>query len=200
MYNVKPNLWLGFHGCDKEVGLNLLNNPKSIKFSKNDYDWLGHGFYVWENNYDRALQWASEKADRVGRNKYQPFVLGVVYTLDNCFDLTDKESLDLLKQGYLSFSEIKKGNVPTNKDIKEDTNKDKILRELDCAVINFTCDIVEVIGKENPLKYKPFDTVRGVFTEGGPAFQGASIQSKTHIQVSIRNNACIKGFFLPRNI
>lgn len=44
----------------------------------------------------------------------------------------------------------------------------------------------------------PFDTVRGVFTEGGPAFEGAGIQLKSHIQVCIRNLNCIKGFFIPR--
>ncbi len=44
----------------------------------------------------------------------------------------------------------------------------------------------------------PFDTVRVIFTEGGPAFDGAGIQSKNHIQVCIRNLDCIKGLFIPR--
>jgi hypothetical protein len=43
-----------------------------------------------------------------------------------------------------------------------------------------------------------FDTARGVFTEGGPAFEGAGIQTKNHIQICIRNENCIKGFFIPR--
>jgi hypothetical protein len=47
-------------------------------------------------------------------------------------------------------------------------------------------------------EYKIFDSSRGVFTEGGPAFPGAGIQSKNHIQICIRNPNCIKGFFLPR--
>jgi hypothetical protein len=37
-----------------------------------------------------------------------------------------------------------------------------------------------------------------VFTEGGPAFPGAGIQEKNHIQICIRNSNSIKGFFLPR--
>ena len=45
---------------------------------------------------------------------------------------------------------------------------------------------------------KRFDTVRGIFTEGGPVFEGAGIQSKNHIQICIRNLNCIKGFFIPR--
>ncbi len=45
---------------------------------------------------------------------------------------------------------------------------------------------------------KSFDTVRGVFTEGGPAFEGSGVQKKNHIQVCIRNLNCVKGFFIPR--
>ena len=47
---------------------------------------------------------------------------------------------------------------------------------------------------------KHFDTIRGVFTEGGPAFEGAGIQAKNHIQICIRNLNCIKGFFIPRKL
>jgi hypothetical protein len=45
---------------------------------------------------------------------------------------------------------------------------------------------------------KLFDSARGVFTEGGPAYPGAGILEKSHIQICIRNSNCIKGFFLPR--
>ncbi|UPK68548.1 hypothetical protein [Chitinophaga filiformis] len=45
---------------------------------------------------------------------------------------------------------------------------------------------------------KMFDTVRGVFTEGGPAFTGAGILEKNHIQICVRNLNSIMGFFVPR--
>jgi hypothetical protein len=45
---------------------------------------------------------------------------------------------------------------------------------------------------------KIFDSTRGVFTEGGPAFEGAGLFEKSHIQICIRNPNCILGFFLPR--
>jgi hypothetical protein len=47
-------------------------------------------------------------------------------------------------------------------------------------------------------EFKLFDSARGVFTEGGPAYPGAGILEKSHIQICIRNSNCIKGFFLPR--
>lgn len=43
-----------------------------------------------------------------------------------------------------------------------------------------------------------FDSTRRAFLEGGPAFPGAGIHKKSHIQICIRNINCIKGFFIPR--
>lgn len=93
--------------------------------------------------------------------------------------------------------------LTTNKDIKEDTHKDKILRELDCTTIEFMHqeilnNIITDKKQAGFSEYKMFDTVRGVFTEGGPAFPGTGIFDKSHIQICIRNLNCIKGFFLPR--
>jgi len=61
MYNVRPNLLIGFHGCDLDICNSLLNNPNKIRQSEKPYDWLGHGVYFWENNYERALHWAKKK-------------------------------------------------------------------------------------------------------------------------------------------
>lgn len=58
-------------------------------------------------------------------------------------------------------------------------------------MLNFGLDIVER-GPE-----PSFQTVRGVFTEGDPAFPGAGIQSKTHVQVAVRDLDCILGYFRP---
>lgn len=61
MYDVRPNLIIGFHGCDEAVRQQLLNNPNKIRMSEKPYDWLGNGFYFWENNLQRAYQWAVQK-------------------------------------------------------------------------------------------------------------------------------------------
>jgi hypothetical protein len=42
-----------------------------------------------------------------------------------------------------------------------------------------------------------FDTVRGLFVEGEPIFEGAEIYHKTHSEIAVRNERCIKGYFLP---
>jgi len=62
--------------------------------------------------------------------------------------------------------------IPQNEDLKDDIFKDKILRNLDCAAIEYM--------------------------QGGPAFEGAGLFERTHIQICIRNPNCIQGFFMPR--
>ena len=196
---------LGFHGCDESVRNQLVQNPNSVKRSQEVFDWLGHGFYVWENNYERALQWAKDKKKRGKLTK--PSVLGVVYQLDHCLDFTDSAFIDILSEYYLlmkaDFSFLNK-KLPKNQDLPKDQYHDLILRELDCAVIEYLhqkisekIDADVAVSGNSELRH--FDTTRGVFTEGGPAFEGAGIQSKNHIQVCIRNLNCIKGFFIPRD-
>jgi hypothetical protein len=204
MYDQRSNLIIGFHGCDESVRDELINNPQHIKKSEKPYDWLGHGIYFWENNYERALKWATEKANR---NQIQkPAVLGAVLELKYCFDLLDSRFINILKAYYELMVESYKSlgkEIPRNKDLPNDLNKDKIIRELDCTVIEFMHESIlsTVIEDENQKgfsEYKIFDSVRGVFTEGSAIYPGAGIFEKSHIQICVRNPNCIKGFFYPR--
>lgn len=204
IYKSRPNLMIGFHGCDESIRDTLVNNPNDIKKSQESFDWLGNGFYIWENNYTRALKWAQDK--KVRGTLETPSAVGVVYQLDYCLDFTDSEFIDILIDYYNLLKDdllITGKRLPENKNPSADKYNDLILRELDCAVIEYLHQkIEENIKKDIDNKgfstLKPFDSVRGVFTEGGPAFNGAGIQSKNHIQICIRNLNCIKGFFIPR--
>lgn len=204
MYRSRSNLIIGFHGCDADVCSRLLNHPNEILKSEKPYDWLGHGIYFWENNYERAHQWAKDKVHR-GEIK-TPAVIGAVITLDYCLDLLDSQFIEMVRQSYElmveSYDALGK-EVPKNRDLKTDLHKDKIFRDLDCSVIEFLHQKnQELISQDIALNgfslQNKFDSARGVFTEGGPAFNGAGIQLKSHIQICIRNSNCIKGFFLPR--
>ncbi|SIT11760.1 hypothetical protein [Belliella pelovolcani] len=200
MYSNRSNLLIGFHGCDESVAFELLNKPKKVKISEKPFDWLGHGFYVWENNYARALEWAKDKQKR-GKIK-KASVIGVVFTLDHCLDLIDNEFIGIISKYYdlmkVDFQSLGK-ELPKNKDVKEDEHKDLLIRELDCAVIEYLHQkIKEAIESGEEPSLKEFDSARGVFIEGGPAFPGAGVQKKSHIQICIRNMECIKGFFIPR--
>ena len=60
MYPTKAGLLIGFHGCDKSVRDEVVKGKASLNPSKNLYDWLGNGIYFWENNQQRALEFAKE--------------------------------------------------------------------------------------------------------------------------------------------
>ncbi len=204
MYNTRPGLLIGFHGCEASTRDALLENPDTIKKSEKPYDWLGHGMYFWENNADRAFRWARDKKKR-GEIE-TPAVIGAVLDLGYCFDLIDSRFISMIKAYHALLVQTYKDlgqELPQNRDIKNDLHKDKILRELDCKVIEFMHDqiihqVADDIKTQGYSEYKIFDSARGVFTEGGPAYTGAGIVEKTHIQICIRNLNCIKGFFLPR--
>lgn len=199
MYSNRPGLILGFHGCDKTVAEDVVNGKEKLKFSQNDYDWLGYGNYFWDSSPSRALQFAKiiQKYPQVNKstNIKEPAVLGAVISLGFCLDLLDYEKIKLLKLGYdilVENNEAQGKPIPENKAPKG--NKDLLYRNLDCAVIE-TLHQVRKMGD-----HPPFDSVRGVFWEGKELYKNAGFKSKNHIQICIRNPNCIKGFFLPQSL
>jgi hypothetical protein len=204
MYHFRPNLYIGFHGCDESVRDALVKFPNEVEISKKPYDWLGNGFYVWENNYLRAKQWADGKVRRNEITKSS--VVGVIYTLFNCLDFSDSTFIDTISNYYFlmkrDFEEMGI-QMPQNEQADFDIHQDLLVRKLDCSVIEYYQYKLETQIRFQLTGYgysdiNLFDSVRGIFTEGGPAFPGAGIQKKNHIQVCIRNLDMIKGFFIPK--
>lgn len=184
MYSKLPNLVLGFHGCNSETYRNVIQNSQHLKKSENPYDWLGNGIYFWENSYERALDWAQNKY------KEDACVIGAILDLGNCLNLTDYRSTEVLRTGYKILKAKCVGSkMPENKQGRSD--RDLLLRDLDCAVIQMIHDEC----KTNNIP--AYDSVRGVFTEGEEIYPGAGIVEKTHIQICIVNVNCIKGYFAP---
>lgn len=198
MYSTRSGLILGFHGCDKSVAEDILNNKTDLNFSINDYDWLGHGIYFWENSPSRALEFARFLRDHPERSKKpikEPSVLGAVINLGYCLDLLDYQMLNTLKMSYDVFKQAMENQgkkLPVNKNVG--SSKDLLLRELDCAVI-------ETFHEINLKKAgNSYDSVRGVFWEGDFLYPYAGFREKDHIQICVRNPNCIKGYFVPRSI
>ncbi len=187
MYQNLPNLVLGFHGCNKEVFANVIQRGDPLKRSDNSYDWLGNGIYFWEQNYARAYEWA------VNRNgEENAAVIGAVIDLGHCLNLTDSAASEILRTGYrlLELRCTQAGKeLPKNRKSKQ--SSDILLRDLDCAVIQQIHDYMKIVRK------RPFDSVRGIFTEGEPPYPGSAFQERTHVQLCICNPNCIKGYFAP---
>ncbi len=180
-----PQVIYGFHGCDQSVGEAILSGAeRELRKSENDYDWLGHGIYFWEDSPERAYQWAVEcmKNPRLCRGRIKkPFVLGAVINAGHCLNLMTNEGVanlraahDSLQQTF-SIAEANAGNA----------------HNLDRAVINAAIILNQAAGLD------PFDTVRGAFIEGNPIYPGAKLYDKTHIQICVVRPECICGYFLP---
>ena len=93
----------GYHSCDKDIGLQVLNGQARLNLSKNSWDWLADGIYFWEQNPHRAIEYAIEVAQGEQFNKVKiktPFVLGAIIQLGNCLNLVESHSLSILDAAY----------------------------------------------------------------------------------------------------
>lgn len=182
---------IGYHGCEKQVGLDIVSGKKKIEFSKNDYDWLGHGAYFWENNLDRASQWAIQQKKR--RRLKEPFVIGAVISLGHCLDLMSGDSLKLLANQYKIISEyFERAGKALPENSLRSASGEMLLRPLDCMII----ESLHALNKEQGIQ--EFSTARGVFFEGGPLFPGSSFTKQNHIQICVRKHSSILGYFIPQ--
>lgn len=189
----RPSFFIGYHGCRSDVGAAILKRGETFKKRDKSYDWLGPGVYFWENDAVRALDWSSAGLQRKGRGAEKPFVLGAIIDPGNCLDLTLRESMPLLEAAYQDL--VASGEpLPENKDRAGIAQGDKLLRFLDCAVIRRLHTLLEVSG------LPPFDTVRGMFTEGAEVYPGASFLRLTHTQIAVLNPDCIIEVFVPRSL
>lgn len=175
MYSRLPYFVFGFHGCDEKTKQSVLHGDTLLTPSENDYDWLGAGIYFWEQNYQRAQEFA-QTAHENPNIKYtnapihSPAVLGAVIDLGNCLNLIDTAHIRLLQTAYEVFDTAAKMleiNLPEN----QGSYPDKPLRRLDRSVI-------ETLHLIQPRDGSAFDTVRGMFHEGKELYPGAGFREK----------------------
>lgn len=198
MSRLATSFVLGYHGCDRSVGLKAVNGDIDILQSDRDFDWLGPGAYFWESDPKRALEWARWKASR--GDYANPFVVGAVIDFRNCLDLVSRDDVNLLAAAYESFKLVQRKaglTLPRNKSAPGQPNADRVLRFLDCAVIRHLHSILDAQPADARV-IEPFDTVRGMFTEGARAYPGGGFRTQSHVQIAVRNPGCISGVFVPR--
>lgn len=198
MSRLATSFVLGYHGCDRTTGLKAIHGDVDIIQSDKAFDWLGPGAYFWESDPQRALEWAYSK---VASGSYaEPFVIGAVIDLRNCLDLISREDLELLRSAHQAFLKLQQKSglpVPRNRSVRGEPNADRVLRFLDCAVIKHLHSILDA-QPESERRIEPFDTVRGMFTEGKKLYSGSAFRRQSHVQIAVRNTECIRGLFIPR--
>lgn len=199
-YTQLPAFVLGFHGCDSSLAEQIFGGTATdIKPSNNDYDWLGKGVYFWENNFQRALEWAQAmvgKPRRSGAVISNPAVIGAIINPGNCLDFMDQMTIDLARIHYqriVAESHELGTPIPKNTNPRSMADSpDRVYRRLDRAVI----EAIHTSAQENGAQ--PFDTVRAVFLEGQELYPEAGFLERTHIQICVRNPSQIIGYFRPR--
>lgn len=187
---------MGYHGCDKAVAESVLLGRCKLEISHNKYDWLGSGVYFWEYGPERAMQWAVEISQRRPDKIKEPAVLGGLIHLGICFDLLDVRFTEYLRELFPIFKKTMEDQgapMPKNEGLPGNP-KELVLRKLDCALLNWAIPVLEA---ETGQK---FHTVRGVFQEGEPAYEGSAIMRKSHIQIVVRDTSAILGYFKPESL
>ena len=199
MSRLATSFVLGYHGCERGIAERAVAGEIDLLQSEKAYDWLGPGAYFWESDPLRAREWADQKA---ARGEYaNPTVIGAVIDLGECLDLVARENLELVRGAFRALkAELKASGLamPENKSVNGKPDRDRVLRYLDCAVIKHLHTAIEPIPEPERL-VRPFDTVRGMFTEGKRLYPGCGYREKTHVQIAVRTSTCIKGVFFPRH-
>lgn len=189
----RPHIVLGYHGCDRRVGEDILAGEEMVA-ANNGYDWLGTGLYFWEQDPVRAMNWALEARSRHASDKRvsdksvrDPYVVGAVINVGRCLDLTTLTGVSLVKAGFNQLrKDYKEGSLTLPKNMGGREMKG---RYLDFAVINYTCS------EYRRTKTNSFHTVRALFVEGKPLYAKAGFREKTHVQICVRRQDAIMGFF-----
>lgn len=186
---------IGYHGTDAKLVDDVLLGDQQLEYSRNSHDWLGKGIYFWEHGPTRAMEWAVWRAKHGGPGAKitKPAVIGAFINLGNCFDLLDVRNTTMLGNLFPIYKESceQEGfELPQNKPSYEN-DIDSTKRFLDCAVLNWVLELKE---KEDGVQ---FDSVRCLFSEGKPAFDGSLIMAKSHIQIAVREPLTIVGYFKP---
>ena len=166
-----PTEAIGFHGTNKEAVRHLLAGD--IRPSDQHFEWLGTGFYLWQDSPWRAREWAE---DRFGP---EAAIVVARVDLDGCLDLLNPAWQAELRDAdfELVFERMTEGlPIPVNTDTGNHAR--------DAATINFYCDRVADGGGI-------IRSVRAVFEEGDPIFEASKIRSQSHVQIAVRDLTAI---------
>jgi hypothetical protein len=195
----RPGVIYGFHGCDRRVAEAVLaSHTRHLKSSMNDYDWLGHGIYFWEASPERGLEFARDAKIRKiisqGRVRH-PYVVGAIIELGNCLNLLDHAGLMEMRTAYhmlKALAEAEGKQLPSNR--FRDRSGAYLVRALDCAVL-------EYLHQARMDAHLPADdSVVGALWEGNDLYDDAGVTDKNHMQVCVRSEECVRGYFRVREL
>ncbi len=177
---------VGYHGTRRQTALEIVQGARGFEPSDNDDDWLGHGVYFWEYAPQQAWLWAAQRARQSSWDDEVAVVASMI-RLGNCFDLLDPVNVRELGQVYKTYQAIVAATERPPVNVRS-------RKRLNCAVFEFAFTNLESEGS-------PVDTCRAVFAPAARSvrmWSGSGINPLAHIQICVRNPACILGTWLVR--
>ena len=158
---------VGYHGTGLSTALRIVNQVEGFRWSRRNFDWLGHGVYFWEHAPRQARDWAELRRQQVKRKRgatadeirkaNEPIaVVASMIRLGFCFDLLEPENVEFLLsifEDYRQSKELAEEPLPEN---------NRKYRKLDCAVFEYAYKVISA-APEHPS----VDTSRGVYVPAG---------------------------------
>lgn len=166
----------------------------NVKSSKNPYDWLGDGAYFFEDDWMRAVYFAQEAASHLALSKgliKKPAVVGAVLRVHRWLDLCTSEGRVEYRAAY---DDLVAHRIPLkkNKASPVQLGHDDILRNLDRQIIN------HIHARRKAGGSPPYDAVRSYFPQGNSLAESSAFKLDSHIQIALRDENCVLGYFLVR--
>lgn len=178
---------VGYHGTRLSVALEIVSRRRTFKYSHNRDDWLGHGIYFWEHAPQQALWWAERRRRR--QKWSEPVaILGAMIRLGFCFDLLDPYNVRYLKEIHEAY---RTDETDAGRTLPENAYHYKYL---DCAVFQYAYAAIDKAEGGFAV-----DSARAVYVPTGDdkrIWPRSWISQGAHIQICVRNPACILGTWL----
>lgn len=196
------------HGCDITLRDDLVSGRvTNLVHSSNKYDWLGSGAYFFENDFERALLFATNSHNNPSKRYTAkpiatPAVVCAVLCVSRWLDMTTQAGIHEYMSALGPMLEgLQESDAPIPTNHAASTDDSEILRrELDRAVFDFIHQVRKTRADRNQLPLPDFQAVRGAFQQGQKLSDGSGFHKNTHIQIALRDNSCVLGWFLPPGV
>jgi len=178
---LEPIIVTGYHGTTVAQAQQILNGDFTP--SLNDWDWLGHSVYFWQDAPERAFRWAEQRIQR-GELDGTPTVVAARIRLASFIDLLDQRGMELL-QDYAAL--YLQQNPDSGLENRRGANR------LDCAVFNVATNMVSWLGG-TVAGYRAAGVEGAALTAGSPIFDLSHVQL-----VVVHRDAILEKWIVPRN-
>lgn len=192
----------GYHGTSEKRAAHILTPSSQNLFnfnpSANDYDWLGHGIYFFQDYSIHVVEHAEAAARQ---DACAPAVLQFEIDLTDCLDLGDYRKQNLVLNAFKLCDDMARASgvpLPRQQSLvrelaegipgrKQDLPGQGGPHRLDCYILNHARLIAQ-------KKDKHIKSARGIFVEGKPIYENSHFHSRAHVQIAVFDQSVIRRF------